>query len=47
MSPEKETSKRQARREEMQRRAQRQRLTTIGFINLGALLIVVQIAYQM
>src|SRR6266508_4864286 len=47
MSPEKEVSKRQARREEMQRRAQRQRLLTIVFIILGALLIVVPIAYQM
>lgn len=47
MSPEKEGSKRQARREEMRRRAQRQRLITIGFIILGAFLIVVPIAYQM
>ena len=47
MSPEKEVSKRQARRQEMQRRAQRQRYFTIGFIILGALLIVVPIVYQM
>ena len=48
MSPEKAAvSKRQARREQMQKRSQRQRLTTIGFIVLGALLIVVPIAYQM
>lgn len=47
MSPEKEGSKRQARREEMKRRAQRQRLITIGFIILGAFLLVVPIAYQM
>lgn len=47
MSPEKEVSKRQARREEMRRRSQRQRLITIGFIILGALLIVSPIVYQM
>ena len=47
MSPEKAGSKRQARREQMQKRAQRQRLLTIGFIVLGALLIVVPIAYTM
>jgi protein-disulfide isomerase len=47
MSPEKAASKRQARREQMQKRSQRQRLMTIGFIVLGALLIVVPIAYQM
>jgi protein-disulfide isomerase len=47
MSRVKEVSKRQARREEMRRRSQRQRLFTIGFIILGALLIVVPIAYQM
>jgi protein-disulfide isomerase len=47
MSPEKAASKRQARREQMQKRAQRQRLMTIGFIVLGALLIVIPIAYQM
>lgn len=47
MSPEKEGSKRQARREEMQRRARRQRLFTIGFIILGAFLIVIPIAFQM
>lgn len=47
MSPEKETSKRQLRREEMRRRSQRQRLMTIGFIILGALLIVAPIVYQM
>ena len=47
MSPEKEVSKRQARREEMRRRAQRQRLITIGIIVLVALLIVTPIVYQM
>jgi protein-disulfide isomerase len=47
MSPEKEISKRQLRREEMRRRSQRQRLLTIGFIVLGALLIVAPIVYQM
>jgi protein-disulfide isomerase len=47
MSRVKDVSKRQARREEMRRRSQRQRLFTIGFIILGALLIVVPIAYQM
>ena len=47
MSPEKETSKRQLRREQMRRRSQRQRLTVIGFIILGALLIVAPIVYQM
>src|SRR5215208_1232354 len=47
MSPEKAGSKRQARREQMQKRSQRQRLMTIGFIVLGALLIVIPIAYQM
>lgn len=47
MSPEKEVSKRQLRREEMRRRSQRQRLMTIGFIILGALLIVAPIVYQM
>lgn len=47
MSPEKEISKRQARRQEMQRRTQRQRYFTIGFIILGALLIVTPIVYQM
>src|SRR5215211_317394 len=47
MSPEKESSKRQARRGEMRRRAQRQRLFTIGIIVLGALLIVAPIVYQM
>jgi len=48
MSPEKAAvSKRQARREQMQKRSQRQRLMTVGFIILGALLIVVPIAYTM
>ncbi len=47
MSPERETSKRQARREEMRRRTQRQRYITIGLIVLGALVIVLPIAYQM
>jgi protein-disulfide isomerase len=47
MSPEKEGSKRQIRREEMRRRAQRQRLITIILIILGAILIVAPIAYQM
>ncbi|HSJ90290.1 MAG TPA: thioredoxin domain-containing protein [Anaerolineales bacterium] len=47
MSPEREASKRQARREEMRRRAQRQRYITIGLIILGALVIVLPIAYQM
>ena len=47
MSPEREISKRQARRAQMQKRSQRQRLITIGFIILGALLIVAPIAYQM
>ena len=47
MSPEREKSKRQARREEIQRRQQRQRLITIGLIIVGALLIVAPIAYQM
>jgi protein-disulfide isomerase len=47
MSPEKEGSKRQARREEMKRRAQRQRLITIILIILGAALIVAPITYQM
>src|SRR5512133_2754105 len=47
MSPEREVSKRQARREQMQKRSQRQRLITIGIIILGAILIVVPIAYQM
>lgn len=47
MSPEKEGSKRQARREEMRRRAQRQRLITIALIILGAALIVAPITYQM
>lgn len=47
MSPEKEGSKRQARREEMRRRAQRQRTITIVAIVVGALLIVAPIAYQM
>ena len=47
MSPEKEMSKRQARREQIKRRDQRQRLITIGLIVLGALLIVVPIAIQM
>ena len=47
MSPEREKSKRQARREGIQRRQQRQRLLTIGLIILGAILIVVPIAYQM
>lgn len=47
MSPEKEMSKRQIRREQMKRRDQRQRLITIGLIVLGALLIVVPIVVQM
>ena len=47
MSPVREKSKRQARREEMQRRQKRQRLITIGLIILGAFLIVAPIAYQM
>jgi protein-disulfide isomerase len=47
MSPEREKSKRQTRREEMQRRQQRQRSITIGLIIVGALLIVAPIAYQM
>ena len=47
MSPEKEISKRQARREQIKRRGQRQRLITIGLIILGAILIVVPIAIQM
>ena len=47
MTSEKVISKRQARREQMHRRSQRQRLITIGIIILGALLIVVPIAYQM
>jgi protein-disulfide isomerase len=47
MSPEREKSKRKARREEIQRRQQRQRSITIGLIILGAFLIVVPIAYQM
>jgi hypothetical protein len=47
MSPERDKSKRQARREQIQRRQQRQRLITIGLIILGALLIVAPITYQM
>ena len=47
MSPEKEMSKRQVRREQMKRRDQRQRLITIGLVVLGALLIVVPIVVQM
>lgn len=47
MSPEKELSKRQARREQMKKRSQRQRTLTIGIIILGALLIVAPIVYQM
>src|SRR5215204_7578771 len=47
MSPEKEMSKRQVRREQMKRRDQRQRLITVGLIVLGALLIVVPIVVQM
>jgi len=47
MSPDREKSKRQARREQIQRRQQRQRLITISLIVLGALLIVAPIAYQM
>lgn len=47
MTSEKVVSKRQARREQMQKRSQRQRLITIGIIILGAVLIVVPIAYQM
>ncbi|HET9914028.1 MAG TPA: thioredoxin domain-containing protein [Anaerolineales bacterium] len=47
MSPEKEVSKRQLRREQMRKRAQNQRLVVIGLIVLGTLLIVVPIAYQM
>lgn len=47
MSREREMSKRQVRREQMRRREQRQRFITIGLIILGALLIVVPIAYQM
>ena len=47
MSREREMSKRQVRREQIRRREQRQRLITIGLIILGALLIVVPIAYQM
>src|SRR5690349_21478743 len=47
MTSEKVVSKRQARREQMQKRSQRQRLITIGIIILGAVLIVVPSAYQM
>jgi protein-disulfide isomerase len=47
MTSEKVVSKRQARREQMQKRSQRQRLITIGIIILGAVLIVLPIAYQM
>ena len=47
MSPEKEMSKRQARREQIKKRDQRQRLITIGLIALGAILIVVPIVIQM
>ena len=47
MSPEKEMSKRQVRREQIKKRDQRQRLITIGLIVLGAILIVVPIAIQM
>lgn len=47
MSPEKEMSKRQVRREQMKRRDSRQRLITIALIVLGALLIVVPIVVQM
>ncbi|HSK89052.1 MAG TPA: thioredoxin domain-containing protein [Anaerolineales bacterium] len=47
MSPEKEVSKRQLRREQIRKRSQRQRLTVIGLIVLGTFLIVVPIAYQM
>lgn len=47
MSPAREKSKRQARREEMQRRQKRQRMITIGLIIVGAFLIVAPIAYQM
>jgi protein-disulfide isomerase len=47
MSPEKEVSKRQLRREQIRKRAQNQRLVVIGLIVLGTLLIVVPIAYQM
>ena len=47
MSPEREKSKRKARREEMQRRQKRQRAITIGLIIVGAFLIVAPIAYQM
>jgi protein-disulfide isomerase len=47
MSPEKEMSKRQVRREQIKKRDQRQRLITIGLIVLGAILIVVPIVIQM
>jgi protein-disulfide isomerase len=47
MSPEKEVSKRQLRREQIRKRSQRQRLIVIGLIVLGTFLIVVPIAYQM
>jgi protein-disulfide isomerase len=47
MSPEREKSKRQARREEIQRRQKRQRLITISLIVLGAFLVVAPIVYQM
>jgi len=47
MSPEKEMSKRQVRREQIKKRDQRQRLITIGLVILGAILIVVPITVQM
>jgi protein-disulfide isomerase len=47
MSPEREKSKRQARREEIQRRQKRQRTITISLIVLGAILVVAPITYQM
>lgn len=47
MSPEREKSRRRARREEVQRRQKRQRMITIGLIIVGAFLIVAPIAYQM
>jgi protein-disulfide isomerase len=47
MSTEKVVSKRQARREQMQKRSQRQRLITIGIITIVAVFIVGSIAYQL
>ena len=46
MSPEKEISKRQARREKMRQQAQRQRMLTIGLIIIGALLVVSAVVWQ-